>query len=412
METVVGMPSKNPWSLPFLYKKLFFDRKEDYDLYIYSEDDTLITEDNIRAFMKMCKLLDEDEIPGFMRYEVTPDKEKYIGTVHTCFHWLPETLKKKGEHVFARYTNDHSACFVLTKNHLQAAIRSGGFMVEPHEGPYDMLCSAATDPYTRCGLKKYICLSDIDNFLLPHMPNNYFWNLGIPYGKFIAQVNWMISISEDDCRFEKLYAREPSLPTFRLNKNYYGELVDIKEFIPRSSKRVLSVGCGSGDTERKLVETGMEVTAIPVDHVMAALAKEKGIRVLTPTIEGAVKELGGSRFDCILFGDILQHLENPGEVIDSFLDFLLPGGSLLIVNQNCGIANSLKYFIKKEIPGIFNIHYDKHGIHLVNRRVLRKWLKSSRLKNKEITLLGDGKKPKGSMFNYFVIPYVIAKCRK
>jgi hypothetical protein len=84
----------------------------------------------------------------------------------------------------------------------------------------------------------------------------------------------------------------------------------------------------------------------------------------------------------------------------------------LIVNQNCGIANLLKYFIKKEIPSIFHINYEVHGIHIVNRRVLKKWLKSSKLKNKEITLLGNVKKFKGSMFNYFVVPYIVAKCQK
>src|SRR5882672_4896242 len=44
VEVVVGLPTRNPWSLPFAHKKIFVDRVKKYDLFIYSEDDTLITE--------------------------------------------------------------------------------------------------------------------------------------------------------------------------------------------------------------------------------------------------------------------------------------------------------------------------------------------------------------------------------
>src|SRR5262245_44064893 len=39
VECRVGLPNKNPWSLPFAHKKLFADRADQYDLFIYSEDD-------------------------------------------------------------------------------------------------------------------------------------------------------------------------------------------------------------------------------------------------------------------------------------------------------------------------------------------------------------------------------------
>src|ERR1700686_355548 len=69
IETLVGLPNRNPWSLPFPHKKLFADRLEKYDLFVYSEDDMLITEKNLRAFLEISTTLREDEIAGFIRIE-------------------------------------------------------------------------------------------------------------------------------------------------------------------------------------------------------------------------------------------------------------------------------------------------------------------------------------------------------
>src|SRR5208337_2056619 len=46
----VDMRGSDPWSLPFAHKRIMADRIDKFDLFIYSEDDTLITERNIAAF--------------------------------------------------------------------------------------------------------------------------------------------------------------------------------------------------------------------------------------------------------------------------------------------------------------------------------------------------------------------------
>jgi len=69
VEVKVGLPGKDPWSLPFGHKQLFADRIEQYDAFIYSEDDILVTENNIRAFLEVTPKLEDDEIamePGTM----------------------------------------------------------------------------------------------------------------------------------------------------------------------------------------------------------------------------------------------------------------------------------------------------------------------------------------------------------
>src|SRR4051812_20376066 len=69
IEVLVGFPGKNPWSLPFPHKKVFAERLEHYDFFVYSEDDMLMTETNLRALMKVNEVLRDDEIAGFLRSE-------------------------------------------------------------------------------------------------------------------------------------------------------------------------------------------------------------------------------------------------------------------------------------------------------------------------------------------------------
>src|SRR4051812_25567421 len=76
---LVGMPDpSNHWSLPFLHRQLFIDRRDQYDVFIYSEDDTLVRTRNIETFVRNSALLREDEIPGFMRSEQDSQGRLYV----------------------------------------------------------------------------------------------------------------------------------------------------------------------------------------------------------------------------------------------------------------------------------------------------------------------------------------------
>ena len=65
VECLVGIPTKNPWSLPFAHRKLFTDRCDHYDLFIYSEDDILITERNLRAWLELNQCLQRTKLRAF-----------------------------------------------------------------------------------------------------------------------------------------------------------------------------------------------------------------------------------------------------------------------------------------------------------------------------------------------------------
>ena len=179
VEVLVGLPNKNPWSLPFAHKKLFVDRLERYDLFVYSEDDILITENNLRAFLAASAAFRQDELPGFLRIEYGTNGAVNYPDVDWYFHWDPTSIGTRGRYTVARFTNEHAACYVLKRDQLRQAIRSGGFLVKPHEWKYDLLCTAATDPYTQCGFTKLIPISHLDEFTVHHLSNKYVGKVGV-----------------------------------------------------------------------------------------------------------------------------------------------------------------------------------------------------------------------------------------
>jgi 2-polyprenyl-3-methyl-5-hydroxy-6-metoxy-1,4-benzoquinol methylase len=387
VEVIVGTPTKNPWSLPFGHKKIFAERVEHYDFFIYSEDDTLITEKNLDAFVHSTQILPPEYIAGFIRYEVAPDGTNFYCTMHGHYHWDPKSLIRRGDYIFATYTNEHSACFILTKQQLKSAIASGGFLLPARKGRYDMLVTAATDPYTQCGKKKVICISHLHDFCLRHLPDIYLGKIGIK--KEIADIEIAKLKSLDDIEpLGPLCQTETALDDASWDKCYYeSPQQEILSVIPSGSGRLLSVGCGWGATEQLLIEKGYEVHGIPIDPVIASTARNRGVRMLPPDVDLACKALSGQLFDYIIFPDVLHRFENPVGVLTRFLEFLGRDGALVVSTPNFHYAGVLKKWIKGDIRIRFfgNNSYNKIGLHIPTYRKVRKWLRVSGLKVKERT---------------------------
>jgi hypothetical protein len=190
---VVGLPTPDPCSLPFAHKALFYEQRDRYDLFVYAEDDILIEADNLTAYVEVSQELGPDEITGFFRYERDDDGRRSFVDAHPPFDWEPGSVVRRGPYTFATFTNEHAGCYALTREQLRRALDSGGYLVPPHETYYDMRASAATDPYTRCGMMRRLCVSHLERFLVHHMPNTYVGFLGTPADEFAAQVARLVA---------------------------------------------------------------------------------------------------------------------------------------------------------------------------------------------------------------------------
>ncbi|HXT42302.1 MAG TPA: class I SAM-dependent methyltransferase [Candidatus Angelobacter sp.] len=335
VEIVVGLPDKNPWSLPFAHKAEMARNAEKYDLFVYTEDDIEVAEANIQAFLRLTASLQSEEIAGYLRYEIGPGATKLLTDVHGAFHWKPESVKRRGPHIVAEFTNEHAGFYILTQSQLKRAIASGGFLKAPYEGRYGLPETAATDPYTRCGFRKVVCISMLDDFLIRHMSNLYVERHGVSLDAFRQQVQTLTDICDGRHVAETLCGVESKLLHGSWSKSYYEQPdEELIEMIPSETETILSIGCGCGATEAAVQKRGAKVTVLPLDSVVGASAERLGMEVIYGTLENCLRDLRGRQFHCVLITNLLHLMRDPGSALRDFARFVLKGGTLVAGGPN------------------------------------------------------------------------------
>jgi 2-polyprenyl-3-methyl-5-hydroxy-6-metoxy-1,4-benzoquinol methylase len=379
-ELVVGLPNENPRSLSFAHKSMFADRANDYDLFIFSEDDILITERNIRAFLQLCTILHEDEIPGFLLKEISADGTLNYPQAHVHFHWDPSSVCRRGNETFAFFTNEHAASYMLTRIQLQCAIASGGFLVQPHEGKYDMLCSAATDPYTRCGFRKLICISRLDECSLHHLPNRYIGKFGISGQVLQRQVDALIRIDQNAGVPPSLFRPDTKLMGMAYSKDYYEPIKsEIGRLISSSTRSVLSIGCGWGATEVWLSKRGLRVVAVPMDPVISSELEGSEVELVNGDLRKVIEQLAGQRFDCLLMLNMLHLIEDPAGLLRSFSGLMSNQCQVIATVPNLSSVSVLWKRIRRDALLRPLAKYEDSGVHSTSHRVIRRWFRDAGL---------------------------------
>ena len=391
VEVVVGLPSSNPWSLPFAHKKIFAKRLASYDLFIYSEDDTLISQSNLEAFLRSLEVLKEDELAGFVRLEQGADGEMYCSTMHTHFRWIPDSVRLRGGDTWAHFTNEHSAAFVLTREQLGRALERG-FVCEPHEGRYDMLCSAATDPYTRCGFTKLINVSQFEDFCIRHLPDKYVGRMGVGEKDWGAQLNALVDLAAGRGSRKELVAPETRVRHAWWSVNYWAlSCPEALDAFGETPGCVLSFGCRSGHAEEPLLRRGCRVIGIPVDAVIGRCAERRGIVVTSPELDAGLAACAGETIDGILVHDILHLFPNPEEILGRLVGTLRPGGRCVVTSPNLGGPIATIRRLRGE-PGWRELaNPDRAGLHVTSGSMLRDWLRSAGLKDLHVTAHVEGR---------------------
>lgn len=285
--------------------------------------------------MEITPQLAPDEIAGFLRYEENGSGDWSLPEVHGPFSWKPDSVRRRGHHAIAEFSNEHAAFYLLTRNQLRRAIESGGFLREPCESRYDMLCTVATDPYTNCGMRKVICITALQDFLIHHLPNRYAGQLGISLLAMKEQVQTLLDISRGGHPGSRLCETESRLQQAKWSKSYYEKPSnEVLEAIPHNVRTILSIGCGSGATEKKLMLRGAKVTVFPLNSVVGAANARLGLEVIYGTMEECFNRLGEREFDCVLMTDLLHLLPDPWQVLEQCCRHVGPSGTLVIDGPN------------------------------------------------------------------------------
>jgi len=149
------------------------------------------------------------------------------------------------------------------------------------------------------------------------------------------------------------------------NASYIGLRLDILKYVVGKNNVVLDVGCATGTNGRYLLENKLAtiVYGIEFQKEMAIEAAKSNTRIFQGNIENIefrkVILTESPQFDYILFGDILEHLIDPENVLKELTKNLKPGGKVIISLPNVAhIELFVQVYIKGTWPknprGIFD----------------------------------------------------------
>jgi len=110
--------------------------------------------------------------------------------------------------------------------------------------------------------------------------------------------------------------------------------LDVVDLLPDKITSLLDVGCGSGAFGQVVREKwGCRVVGVELNPAAAAKAR----LVLNHVIEGDIINLGlEERFDVITVNDVLEHVENPEDLVKNLLEFVTLDGQLIVSIPNVG----------------------------------------------------------------------------
>lgn len=111
---------------------------------------------------------------------------------------------------------------------------------------------------------------------------------------------------------------------------------DLLERIPLTAMTVLDVGCATGalGMQYKRLNPRVRYFGIEMDEEACLLAAERIDHVVQADVDLVVSPFGEQRFDCIIYGDVLEHLRDPWKVLTAHVALLNPGGVVLICMPN------------------------------------------------------------------------------
>jgi 2-polyprenyl-3-methyl-5-hydroxy-6-metoxy-1,4-benzoquinol methylase len=144
----------------------------------------------------------------------------------------------------------------------------------------------------------------------------------------------------------------------------------------RSGKSILDVGCGYGTTSARLRTLGNRVTGIESSEAAVKTASERLDRVIAADLHTAeLKET----FDCILFADVLEHLPWPAEVLQRYLRFLAPDGSVIISLPNVGLWSTRLSLLVGRFEYADTGVLDRTHLRFFTRKTARRLIESAGL---------------------------------
>lgn len=119
---------------------------------------------------------------------------------------------------------------------------------------------------------------------------------------------------------------------------------ELVQYVPESACTILDLGCGDGSTLALLAERGHPpelLAGIETDSIAIATAFHERPKINIQNadlwemcVRNEVKDM--AKFDCIIMGDILEHMPYPVPFVSAWADRLISNGTLVMSVPNMG----------------------------------------------------------------------------
>ena len=105
---------------------------------------------------------------------------------------------------------------------------------------------------------------------------------------------------------------------------------DMLAFIPTGVRRILEIGCGTGEFGAAIKRRGdVEIVGVELVESAAARARYHLDQVITADIQCQNIDMPAQSFDCLVCNDVLEHLVDPWSVLARLRHFVKPDGWLV-----------------------------------------------------------------------------------
>jgi SAM-dependent methyltransferase len=122
--------------------------------------------------------------------------------------------------------------------------------------------------------------------------------------------------------------------------------------VPAGAARILEVGCARGRLgyECKRQDPSRYVAGVELDPEAAQAAKERLDDVFVLDAQDEVPPVDPEGFDCLIFGDVLEHLVDPEAALRRYRRLLAPGGVVLVSLPNIQHYSTVRSLLRGDFP--------------------------------------------------------------
>lgn len=183
---------------------------------------------------------------------------------------------------------------------------------------------------------------------------------------------------------------DPDGPQKALHALNPARLDYVRQRVRLAGARAVDVGCGGGLLSEALAREGADVTALDLSPELIKMANlhrlESGLKIdyRVQAVEALAEEAAGT-FDVVTCMEMLEHVPDPGAVIEACARLLRPGGQLFVSTLNRTPAAFALAVVGAEYIARLLPRGTHHYQDFIRPSELGAWLRQSKLQLEDVS---------------------------